>query len=1317
MSSASNHSLKNLGEVTLTFSIEKHAFSFKFQVVENLRRDVIFGSNLLITFSASIDLRRKLLTLLHNGKVVATLLHDKVSATQTECALIYTTTRVHVPPKSVVRVRGRFSKGKHGNRPYLLSALEEDLVIPGQPGLTMPDFIVNGPKKVGGWLVNETDTQFSLPKGYCFAHAQSVVDYVLDECQESKTVDTAVIPESHTSKQDQQHHHANVDEISVPHEVFNQQEDLAHLSNSQKDQLQKLLDRYDHLFADSDAELGQTDVVKMELDTGDAPPIRQRPYRTPIAQQAEIERQVQSMLENNIIRHSKSPWASPVVIVPKKDGTKRFCVSYVQLNKVLKFNSYPLPNIDDIWPSLKGAKFFCSLDLRSGYWQIAMKEEDKPKTAFVCSGLGLFEFNVMPFGLSTAPPTFQYLMDVVLGELKNKIASAFLDDLIVWANSFENMLINLEKVFKKLEEAGLKMKRSKCQFFLQTIKYLGHLVSAEGLRPDPDKVKAMQNLKAPTNVKEVRSVVGSTSYYRRFIQDYAEIAKPLIALTKKNTIFSWGPDQQRAFDTLKAKLMEAPVLAYADPSKPYRLYTDASKYCVGAVLTQPDDEGQGEKPIYFLSHQLSAQQQNWPTIEREMYGIIYAVSKLRHYLIDATFTVVTDHQPLKHLFTSEMHNARVQRWAVMLEEYNFDVEWTKGSTNVMADMLSRQCEPDPTDREVDIEVIDSSSSRATVEKRLQQLEKIPDVETIDSLVNLKCAEDLMKQQHEDPDLQPIILALLKGDVDTKLTQNYVLQDNVLYHVAAEVKMDMEPRLQLVIPQCLQPSILQELHSSNHSAHLGLEKTYHKARVRYFWKNMYRDIAQYIEKCTVCTSRRIKQQRVPLEDMPMPGSPFEIVGIDLCGPYPETDSGDRYLFTLTDHFSSWPEAFPIKNKSAETIAEVLLEKVIPRHSCPRLIISDRGTEFNNSLVAHITSKLKVAHIRTSAFHPQSNGRAERFHRYMVESLAKLMLKDPDQSSWDKYVPSLLLAYRTSVHSSSRFTPFFLVYGRDPVLPLDTLLRPHTRYQGDDYVPTMLQRLHRAFVLTKQNTEEARQRNQELVSRKVEKRNFRVGDAVFYQDIGHVQSKLSSAWQPYFRIVEQLSPVNFRIKDQLTGESRVVHAERLYPAHSEHVWDKEIDALGDFNFRLKSDTPKRIQPLRESKLAMAPSSESQQKEDPEWDMPLSWLRQKLRKEGNSGTVPLNSGQVPAVPPLSQATPPVVSAQSQATPPVVSAPSSSGHHQSPVPSTSVLGKRRRDSSSDDSISPVKKGRDDLTPMDVDLVDVKSNPVLKFLRFLKII
>ena len=984
------HSLSPFGYVTLKLKLGHHISIQKFLVIKNMRKAAILGADFLIKNHACIDFRRK--TLILQPGSIGIVLKNKECEDE-KCYLVNGAKTVNIPPRTMMKIPIKIPR-KAKSTACMVQPLDTSPVFQNQPGLSVPVSLLHDERKL--LVVNETNRSFHIRKNTPLAIAEELTEEEID------AIETQEVHETYADDSDLLKTYADDSDplkMNILPSRWNRLKAKIKCTMENeiyKEKLYQLLEKYQHLFAESDLELGRTNTVEMKLDTGDSHPIRSKPYRTPLAQRSLVEDHVKQMMDAKVISPSTSPWASPIVIVPKKDGTKRFCIDYRKLNQSLRFNSYPLPNIVDIWPNLKGAKFFTTLDLKSGYWQIPMEEGSKEKTAFV-TNQGLYQFNVMPFGLSTAPPIFQEMMDKVLGEAKHVYAMAYLDDVLIWSKTFEEHLYHMEQIFKKLENAGLKLKISKCDFLLQQIKYLGHVISEEGIQPDPDKVSAIKSMSAPKDVTGIRSFLGMTSYYRSFIPNHAHIAKPLTVLTKKNATYHWGDEEEEAFQQLKNALVTAPILGYADPTLEYSLHCDASGSAVGAMLTQVQDGKR--RVIHYLSHQLSSSQQKWPTIEREMYAIIYAISKLRHFLLDAKFTIYTDHAPLKHLFTAEMKNARIQRWAIMLDEYNCSIEYTSGKSNTCADLLSRLPANDEVFHDdIEIDIIDST----TLDKRQRcaEVDRIPhvDVENIDPLQQITCARDLIELQHNDEEFKTLIDDLLQGK-STKENRHFILQNDLLYHLSTPVKRDQEPRLQLVIPHVLRKAVLHEIHSNDFSAHVGSEKTYDRLRTRYFWSNMYKDVVEFIDKCDVCRSRHMKATKAPLQRMPIPSYPFEIIGIDTCGPYPETSDGYKYVVTVTCHLTSYPMAIPVKDKTAITMASVLAEEIIPTHSCPRTIISDKGTEYCNTVIDHLSVKMGINHITTSPYHPQSNGKAERFHRYMVDSLAKLMLYDPDQTSWN------------------------------------------------------------------------------------------------------------------------------------------------------------------------------------------------------------------------------------------------------------------------------------------------------------------------------
>ena len=694
----------------------------------------------------------------------------------------------------------------------------------------------------------------------------------------------------------------------------------------------------------------------------------------------------------------------------------------------------------------------------------------------------------------------------------------------------------------------------------------------------------------PTNVRGVRSFLGAVGYYMKFIPQFAQIARPLVLLTKKNNRFVWGADCQSSFETLKGKLASSSILTFPEPSLPYKLYTDASQYAVGAVLTQ--DRAEGEKVIQYVSHKLNAGQQKWPTIEREAYAIIHAVKKLRHYLYGSDFTIFTDHKPLKSLFTAEMKNTRVQRWAIQLEEYSPRIEYKPGKLNMVADLMSRLHATGPSSDHT-INVIDTERLKDTLPDHLDNERNIQEVDKSEVHKPLLASTNITDLQKEDKFCCQVKKSIEEGTSDHNV-QNFVIMDDLLYHISGSVRLDPEPHLQLVIPKAITETILKGYHDE--SGHLGIDKTYDKIRTRYFWANMYHDVVLHISKCDSCRSRKLKQQRAPMGDMPVAKYPFEIVGIDTCGPYIEAEGGAKYIIVIIDHFSGWPEAYTTHDKSALTVASLLLTDFIPRHSCPKLIISDQGTEFCNALVDSLTTELNINRIRTSPYQPQSNGKTERFNRVMNDIISKYV--SPGQRDWDEYLSTALMAYRMSSNASTRHTPFFLVYGRDPVLPMDTLLEPRLKYMGEDYVTIALERLHKAFSAVKLFTSEARERNKAYIGRTATNREFHPGDAVHYLDKrGHpnLTTKLLKSWLPYYRVVDKLSTLNYRIKSQLTGNTKVVHIENLLAAHPDNTWDEVRDnyvpVMKKYKQKLratrkrKDTVPERQQPMRAARLTLS------------------------------------------------------------------------------------------------------------------------------------
>ena len=470
------------------------------------------------------------------------------------------------------------------------------------------------------------------------------------------------------------------------------------LTRGQQEQLKDLLLESPDLFALDPSELGSTDVVRHTIDTGNSKPIHQQARRMPFALRPKVEEMTRDMLDLGVIRPSRSLWASPIVLVAKKDGTTCFCVHYRRLNAVTKMDVFPLPRVDGSLDLLSKSRYFSILDLASGYWQVEMDPDSIEKTAFTTHS-GLYELVVMLFGLCNAPATFQRLMESVLVGLAREVCVVYLDDILVMGETFEEHLENLASVFDRLRQAGLRLKPSKCYLARWEVEYMGYVVSAKGIAADPRKMEAVRAFPTPSNLKSLRSFLGLASYYRRFIPNFVKVANPLHALTRKDAPFDWSPTCQTAFEDLKRLLTEAPLLAFPVFSKGFLLETDASGTGLGAVLAQVQEDGT-TRPIAYASRTLQKHEQNYGVTELEALGVVWAVRHFRPYLYGHQCAVYTDHEVLKSLLNTPQPSGKLARWGMAIQELDLHIHYRPGKKNANADALSRapaEAETEPVD--------------------------------------------------------------------------------------------------------------------------------------------------------------------------------------------------------------------------------------------------------------------------------------------------------------------------------------------------------------------------------------------------------------------------------------------------------------------------------------------------------------------------------------------------------------------------------------------------------------------------------------------
>lgn len=735
------------------------------------------------------------------------------------------------------------------------------------------------------------------------------------------------------------------------------------------------------------------------IDTGDVVPIRQNPYRLPFSKRQKVEECINEMLTDGIIRPSTSPWASPITLVPKKDGSTRFCIDYRKLNAETKKDAYPLPHIQDIFDSLQGAKVFSTLDLRSGYWQVPMEEGSISKTAFSCH-LGLFEFVRLPFGLTNAPGIFQRAMSKVLSGLIGRSCMVYIDDIIVFSRSEAEHAHHLSQVFDRIREAGLQLKPPKCHFNKDRIELLGYVVSANGIHPQEAKTEVIRNMVAPADKAGVQSFLGMVGYYRQCVPGFATLAEPLTEVARPKSDFKWGPDQQQSFDRLKEALISAPILVHPDPTRPYALYTDASNTCIGAILVQKDDRGV-ERVIHYLSHKLSGSQLNWPTIEKEAYAIVYALKKLHVYLWGATFEIYTDHKPLRSLFKDEIKNSKLSRWAMQISEYQAPILYHQGKLNVRADMLSRIAsvtplpDPEPT----------------------LDLPTVWETDHIDPL-------ELVRLQHEQfPDY---FIEASQGTDETR----YIVEKGLLYTMAEPHRnAGIYPRL--ILPQQFRQQVVDRCHAE--IAHARAEKTLMRVQENYVWPGMRRAVREYITACVHCNTLVPHHPAYPRGKIPTPPRPFHTWGMDLVGPFCRDQRGRQYLLTCVDHLTGWAEAIPIASKKSATVWDAFVVNIVARYGIPSVLITDNGGEFTERAFKEWLQDHGIHQHFTSPYHPQSNGMTERFNGTIQKLLLKLT--GGDEKKWSRYLGEALYAYRITAGKTG-ISPYQAVYGQRPRLPRAT-----------------------------------------------------------------------------------------------------------------------------------------------------------------------------------------------------------------------------------------------------------------------------------------
>ncbi|GBG66281.1 hypothetical protein CBR_g57879 [Chara braunii] len=733
---------------------------------------------------------------------------------------------------------------------------------------------------------------------------------------------------------------------------------------------------------------------KIEIIDGSVPP-KGCVYRMGQGELEELRRQIDDMIDRGWIRPSESEFGAPVLFVPKKGGKLRMCIDDRGLNRIPRKNAYPLPRIDDLLDAAGGCKVFSKINLKSGYHQIEVDKSDQHKIAFKTRD-GLYEFIVMPFGLTNAPATFQSLMDKVLRHQLNRFVVVYLDDILIFSKCMEEHLKHLE-VLQVLKEAQLHLNLEKYEFGRDSVIYLGHRLSANGLEPEATKMEVIRNWPQPANVRELRSFLGLASYYRKFVPKFSVIAHPLSRLTSKNVAYAWCEKCETAFQALKEALVSHPVLRIADPNLTFVVTTDASQFGIGAVLQQ--DDGVGLRPLEYYSKRMPNHKVATSTYMRELYALREALAHWKHYLLGRHFKVYSDHQTLQWIQTQIDLSPTLTRWLHDIDVYSFELKHKKGCYNRVADALSRHPE-----------FLTCLVGSYDLRRKLK--------------------EDLVEHTAKDPDLSPILEQL---KVDPNSQPDFHECEGLVFRRYG--KFD-----RLCVPNHapLRTHFLDLAHGR--SGHFSFEKTYGSLLQQFDWPRMKGSAQKFIAECQVCQRTKVHRHKPYglLRLLPIPDGLGESISIDFTDMGKVSEAGNSQFMVIVDRFSKFTNliSFP-PHAPTEPVIKEFHQQYILQFGTPKTIVSDRDTRFISKDWKDFTSQIYDIKLnKTSGRHPEPNGLAEEINQTVIQLLRALIV--PDQNTWDKELHKVKGLYNNSIHSATGVTPNQLQYGWPMRNPLSYLI---------------------------------------------------------------------------------------------------------------------------------------------------------------------------------------------------------------------------------------------------------------------------------------
>ena len=920
--------------------------------------------------------------------------------------------------------------------------------------------------------------------------------------------------------------------------------------------VKKFILKWKHIFSRDKTDLGRTDIIKHRIDLHDEVPVKEKARRIAPHMVDELKQHIQQLLSMGVIEESTSPWSSPIVLVRKKSGELRMCMDYRKLNTKTIKDSYRIPTIEELIDTLGGATWFATLDLSSGYHQVEIEESHRERTAFTAGPLGFYQYRRMPFGLTNAPNLFQRMMERVLSGSHLKTCLVYLDDIICFGKTVSDLKDNLEEVFAKIDRTGLKLKAEKCHLFHRKLKYLGHIVSEKGVECDEEMISPVKHWKPPGNVKELQTFLGFANFYRRFIKGSANIAQPLTSLlgcnNKKNKCkgnekpWIWSSNEQAAFDCLREALVSSPVLAFPDFAKPFIVRTDASTSGLGAVLCQDFGDKAGPQVIAYASRSLKPSEKHYSPYKLEFLALYWAVAKkFKPYLQSAEFTITTDHNPLTYILTSAKLDSVGHRWLAELMNFNFEVQYKPGKHNGDADALSRM-----TPESVRAVCTAFSEEEweyyapgifAECETPVAHCESVIAEEGINWVAEQKKDAILQRARniivtgtHVNASKEnPAVIRLLRRRKHLKMEDDILIRKCYGKH-------------QVVLPSHLVDRILEMTHTD--MGHQGRDRTLALCQERFFWPGMTDDIQLFINFCNRCQRAKASNlpEKAPLHPI-VSMEPLDIVCMDYLS-LETSKGGYSSILVMTDHFTKYAVAIPTTSQTAHNTANLLLQYFVYRFGIPRRLHSDQGGSFEAKIIKSLCEIHGIQKSRTTPYHPESDGITERFNSTLLNMLRTL--DNEAKQDWKSHVQRLVHAYNCTPHTSTKYSPYYLMFGRHPRLPIDTLIKEdHTEQEINEFAGKLRERLRDAYNMASEANDKARQNQKRLYDRNTRGIMLQIGDLVLVRQLGlKLKHKLADKWEDdIYQILDKDTSLPFYKvkKENGNGRIRTLHHNHLLP----------------------------------------------------------------------------------------------------------------------------------------------------------------------------